>query len=214
MTGPERRLWAALRSRRFAALKFRRQVPIGRYFVDFFDPAHQLVLELDGDSHIDNAEYDLARERWLESQGLHVLRFANDDILKDLDAVLEAILQTVSALESHRVERPRMRRRAIAKYPSPLEGEGGRRPDEGRRVQKPSDSRPSSSHGSRRDATPVNPSSGPSGHLLPQGEKAENTRPRRFPTPVDPSSGPSGHLLPQGEKAENTPGLATKGGPR
>ena len=93
LTGPERRLWSALRSRRAAKLKVRRQYPIGPYVVDFACLDHRVVIELDGDSHVGRADYDRQRQSHIESAGYRVLRVGNDDVLRDLDAVLRAVLQ-------------------------------------------------------------------------------------------------------------------------
>jgi very-short-patch-repair endonuclease len=92
LTGPERRLWSALRSRRAAKLKVRRQYPVGPYVVDFVCPEHRVVVELDGDSHIGRAGRDRQRQSYLESEGYRVLRVGNDDVLNDLDAVVAAVL--------------------------------------------------------------------------------------------------------------------------
>src|SRR5262245_2117178 len=92
MTIPERLLWGKLRGGRLAELKFRRQHPIGAYVADFYCHEHHLVVELDGNSHIGTAEYDLQREQYLLNAGLRVIRFSNDDVIEDLDAVLNAIL--------------------------------------------------------------------------------------------------------------------------
>ncbi len=91
-TFPERRLWNELRAGRLCGLKFRRQHPIGSFIVDFYCHAHRLVIGLDGDSHNDRGEYDLDREEFLAGQNLRILRFGNDDVLCDLEAVLRAIL--------------------------------------------------------------------------------------------------------------------------
>src|SRR5262245_37301456 len=91
-TVPERVLWSRLRARRLAGLKFRRQHPFGPYVLDFYCESTQFTIELDGDSHIGQAAYDLDRQSWIESQGVRVLRVGNDDVLRDLDTVLEAIL--------------------------------------------------------------------------------------------------------------------------
>ena len=92
-TGPELKLWNAIRNRQLAGLKFRRQHAIGSYVVDFYCAAKKLVIELDGDSHNEtNSESDRDRQCWLEQNGIRVLRFENDDVLKDLDGVLDAIL--------------------------------------------------------------------------------------------------------------------------
>jgi very-short-patch-repair endonuclease len=92
LTFPERRLWYALRGRRLAGFKFRRQHPIDRFIVDFVCVERQLIIELDGDSHIGQADYDLKRQADLEHLGYQVLRVGNDDVLHDLDAVIEGIL--------------------------------------------------------------------------------------------------------------------------
>ncbi len=92
-TGPERALWRELRDRRLAGLKFRRQAPIGPFIVDFLCEARQLVVELDGQSHIGRADYDRARTNWLEANGCRILRIDNDDAIKDMESVLTAILR-------------------------------------------------------------------------------------------------------------------------
>jgi very-short-patch-repair endonuclease len=99
LTFPERRLWSALRSRRAAKLKVRRQYPIGPYVVDFVCLDHRLVIELDGESHIGQADYDRQRKSQLEASGYRVLRVGNDDALNDLDAVLVAVLQACGIAE-------------------------------------------------------------------------------------------------------------------
>jgi len=89
---PERKLWKALRGSQLCGLKFRRQHPIGPFFVDFYCHDQRLVIELDGASHDDRGQYDLERVRYLRSLNLRIVRFGNDDVLRDLDDVLRAIL--------------------------------------------------------------------------------------------------------------------------
>ncbi|WP_309379135.1 endonuclease domain-containing protein [Paludisphaera borealis] len=96
MTAPERRLWRALRDHRVRGEKFRRQAPVGRFIVDFLHAVSGVVIELDGRSHDDRFEHDAARQLWLEGRGYHVLRIANDDVLDDIEAVVDAILAAVS----------------------------------------------------------------------------------------------------------------------
>ncbi len=105
----ERILWNLLRNRRLDDLKFRRQVPIGPYIVDFVCFGARLIVEADGPFH--DTEADAVRDGWLKRAGFVVLRFPNSQISQEPEAVLADIL-------------------AVA-----------------------------------------NPSSGPPGHLLPQGEK-------------------------------------------
>ncbi|WP_165068222.1 endonuclease domain-containing protein [Paludisphaera rhizosphaerae] len=91
-TAPERLLWQVLRGGRLRGTKFRRQVVIEPYVVDFFCHESRLAVEVDGESHADRGEADLTRQRWLEAQGIRVLRVGNDDVLKDMETVVEAIL--------------------------------------------------------------------------------------------------------------------------
>lgn len=99
MTGPETRLWSRLRARQFQGLKFRRQHGIGPYIVDFYCPEQSLVIEVDGDSHADADQIvkDGQREKYLRSRGLRVIRYINDDIVKNMDGVLEDLAGKVSS---------------------------------------------------------------------------------------------------------------------
>src|SRR2546423_10150941 len=89
----ERILWWCLRNRRLDGLKFRRQVPIGRFIADFYCAEQSLLIELDGDSHNARGEYDEERTQWLQERGRRVVRFLNDDVYRSLDAVLMTILR-------------------------------------------------------------------------------------------------------------------------
>ena len=91
-TDAEQALWKRLRNRQLAGYKFRRQVPIGKYIVDFVCFERNVVIEVDGGHHQEQARYDTARTTWLESQGFRVLRFWNHEILADTEAVQEALL--------------------------------------------------------------------------------------------------------------------------
>jgi very-short-patch-repair endonuclease len=91
MTDAERRLWWRLRAKQLGGLQFRRQVPIGGYIVDFACLKSKLVVELDGGQHASQVEYDDQRTLWLKGQGFNVLRFWNDDVLQQTDAVLQVI---------------------------------------------------------------------------------------------------------------------------
>ena len=94
---PERILWGLLRSRRLGEFKFRRQQPIGSYVVDYFCEEARLVVELDGRSHDGRERHDAAREAYLRSRGLRVLRILNDDLWTNREAVRETILREVAA---------------------------------------------------------------------------------------------------------------------
>ncbi|HET8882017.1 MAG TPA: endonuclease domain-containing protein, partial [Solimonas sp.] len=89
-TDAEQRLWYHLRAGRFLGLKFKRQHPVAPYIVDFVCLSHGLVIEADGGQH-NASRHDAERDAVLVSQGFRVLRFWNDDILKDTKSVLEAI---------------------------------------------------------------------------------------------------------------------------
>jgi very-short-patch-repair endonuclease len=84
-------LWTQLRGSRFEGAKFRRQVPIDRYVVDFYCHAAKLVVELDGKQHEWFADYDSGRTEILERLGIRVIRFTNDEVCNDVDAVLARI---------------------------------------------------------------------------------------------------------------------------
>ena len=90
-TDAEARLWHRLRDRRLSGHKFRRQVPLGPYFADFACMEKKLVVELDGGQHVEQAEQDTARSAFLHAQGFTVLRFWNDQVLRQTEAVLEEI---------------------------------------------------------------------------------------------------------------------------
>ncbi|MEK7557214.1 MAG: endonuclease domain-containing protein [Patescibacteria group bacterium] len=86
-------LWSQLQRRQFDGHKFRRQCSIGRYVVDFYCPRSRLVIELDGDSHFNDVaeKYDRVRNQYMESLGLRVVRFTNEDVRKNLSRVLQRI---------------------------------------------------------------------------------------------------------------------------
>ena len=92
-TDAETRLWHHLRDRRLAGCKFRRQFPLGTYFADFACPEKRLIVELDGGQHVEQAAQDEQRSDYLREQGFTVLRFWNDQVLLETDAVLEEILR-------------------------------------------------------------------------------------------------------------------------
>jgi very-short-patch-repair endonuclease len=116
ITNAERKLWYALRDRRFAGYKFRRQVPIGPYIADFVCYSARLVVEVDGGQHADSPR-DARRDRWFGQNGFRVLRFWNNDVLKNLEGVWTVILETLQQPTPHPA-------RAARGHPSPARGEG------------------------------------------------------------------------------------------
>ncbi len=99
-TDAELLLWSKLRNRQLAGLKFRRQRPIGRYFADFVSVEIGLVVELDGGQHADPSAvtYDTQREEAMRALGFTTLRFWDNEVLAQTDAVLERILATAQTL--------------------------------------------------------------------------------------------------------------------
>jgi len=107
MTDAERLIWMHLRAGCFGEWKFRRQVPLGPYIVDFVCFKARLIVELDGGQHAEQGAYDAARTAWLQARGFRVIRFWNHDVLLRTDKVLGAIWD------------------ALAPSPQPLPHEGG-----------------------------------------------------------------------------------------
>jgi very-short-patch-repair endonuclease len=119
-TDAERKLWFLLRDRRLSNAKFRRQVLIGSYIVDFVCLKHKVIVEADGGQHAGNAR-DLIRDRWLAKEGYTVLRYYNHDILTNSGGVL------LDMIEHFRVKappHPASARFARLRPPSPPEGRG------------------------------------------------------------------------------------------
>ena len=94
MTDAELKLWNELRAHRLMGLGFRLQVPIAGYIVDFACSANKLIVELDGSQHGEDnsAQADAVRTARLEQDGWTVLRFWNDDVLRDIDNVCQHIV--------------------------------------------------------------------------------------------------------------------------
>jgi very-short-patch-repair endonuclease len=120
MTDAERKLWFALRDRRLAGTKFRRQVPIGPFIADFACYDARLIVEVDGGQHSESLS-DERRDQWFSANGFRVLRFWNNDVLTNSDGVLQRVVDAVRATTPHPA-------RAARGHPSSAreEGEGGR----------------------------------------------------------------------------------------
>ncbi|MCX6335055.1 MAG: endonuclease domain-containing protein [Bacteroidia bacterium] len=91
MTDAEKDLWKKLKGRRQRGMYFRRQHPYGIYILDFYCFKSGLAIELDGEIHLNRKVYDKERTEYLESSGLKVLRFKNEDITNRIDWVLSVI---------------------------------------------------------------------------------------------------------------------------
>ena len=96
MTPVEKKLWARIRFGQLDGAHFRRQHAVDRFVVDFFCAKAKLVVEVDGDSHATQVDYDTAHTKWLNEQRHYsVLRFSNDEVHNNIEAVLEAILEAL-----------------------------------------------------------------------------------------------------------------------
>ncbi|MEO0545993.1 MAG: endonuclease domain-containing protein [Pseudomonadota bacterium] len=98
-TSAEQRLWNSLRNRRLGGLKFRRQVPIDRFIVDFVCYERRLIVEADGAQHAD-CSYDERRDHILRAHGFEILRFWNHSIQRTLDDVCLTILKACGKAEA------------------------------------------------------------------------------------------------------------------
>ena len=119
MTDAERKLWFALKDRRFATFKFRRQVPVGPYIADFLCFEKRLIVEVDGGQRADSVR-DAERDNWLAQNEFQVLRFWNGDVLQNLEGVLTSLSEQLD-----RTPHPSSRLRETP--PSPARGEGKKR---------------------------------------------------------------------------------------
>lgn len=108
MTDAERRLWYRLRAHRFGGYKFKRQVPIGSYVVDFVCLNLGIVVEVDGGQHAESSR-DRKRDVWLKDRGFLVLRFWNNDVLRNTNAVLEKIMEALLEREARPLSRCALR---------------------------------------------------------------------------------------------------------
>ena len=109
LTEPELKLWNELRAHRLMGLGFRRQLPIAGFIVDFACPERRLIVEVDGSQHARHpkAAEDILRDNKLRELGWTVLRFWNDDVLRDIDNVcmhivtVAGVMPAVSPTENH-----------------------------------------------------------------------------------------------------------------
>ena len=100
MTKAEIILWSKLKGKQLNGLKFRRQHGINNYIVDFYCPELRLVIEIDGGVHCYDSRitYDKQRQEEIEALGIKVLRYTNNDVIKNLEGVLNNIIKTTTPL--------------------------------------------------------------------------------------------------------------------
>ena len=97
-TDAEKALWKQLRNKGLFGLKFFRQYSVGAYIIDFYCPEYKLAIELDGGQHAkeENKEYDKIRTDYLESIGVEVMRFWNNDVLQNIEGVMEEMTKKLT----------------------------------------------------------------------------------------------------------------------
>jgi very-short-patch-repair endonuclease len=101
MPKPEQKLWYYLRNRQIEGIRFRRQCSIGKYIVDFYSFEKKLVIEVDGDSHFLSDELikkDAVRTKFLENQGIKVLLFMNNDVMKNCEGCIDELLRVLDRI--------------------------------------------------------------------------------------------------------------------
>ena len=94
-SGAQTLLWSELRAQ-LPDHKWRRQMPVGPYFVDFACQASKLIIELDGGQHMASSEHDEIRTRFLAQRGYRVLRFSNDAVVENRPSVLEQVSRALA----------------------------------------------------------------------------------------------------------------------
>ncbi len=96
MTESERALWSLLRRKQIEGYRFRKQVPVGKYIVDFACLEARLIIEVDGGQHDESAS-DVERDAWLKAQNFRVLRFWNNDVLKNPEGVMQIVVKVLES---------------------------------------------------------------------------------------------------------------------
>jgi len=99
MTVAEKQLWNRLNSKQLG-VRFKRQHPIDIFIADFYCHQYKLVVEVDGEYHNEQIEYDEGRTAELERFGITVIRFTNDDVMEDIDRVVEEIKKCLTRLQT------------------------------------------------------------------------------------------------------------------
>ncbi len=99
MTFSERTLWKYIRNRQILGYKFRRQHVIGNFIVDFYCHELKLVIEVDGLSHEEQKSYDRDRQVYLEISGYSVIRFNNEDVVRNISGVIDELMNRIQLIE-------------------------------------------------------------------------------------------------------------------
>ncbi|MEH2317583.1 endonuclease domain-containing protein [Nostoc sp.] len=101
ITKAEKLIWDKIRDRQLENCKFRRQYSVDKFVMDFYSSEFKLAIEIDGESHFQEgaAESDKARQQFIESAGIKLIRFTNNDVYANLSGVLESIAQNIRNLK-------------------------------------------------------------------------------------------------------------------
>lgn len=97
-TKPESLLWFHLRNKKLGH-KFRRQFSIGNYVADFYCHEFKLIIEIDGDDHINKFDYDIERQKFLKEKGFQIIRYSNRAIVNELTSVLDDIFEQIKKIK-------------------------------------------------------------------------------------------------------------------
>ena len=106
-TPAEQKIWLdVLQGNKFQDLKFIRQKPLDEYIVDFYCSEFLLAIEIDGDSHGEQKKYDQKRTERLNALGVAVIRYSNEEVMKNIEGVYEDLTEKVAGLGKHRKTQP------------------------------------------------------------------------------------------------------------
>jgi very-short-patch-repair endonuclease len=94
----EEMVWNVLRNKNFFGLKFRRQYPVDRYIVDFYNHYYKLIIEIDGDSHNNKRKYDKNRNDYLVVSGYRVIRFTNEQVEENIEYIIRSLHDWISTM--------------------------------------------------------------------------------------------------------------------
>ena len=109
----EKYIWKAILSRKQSGYKFLRQRPIDNFIVDFFSPSLKLIIEIDGNSHLNKGSYDSYRENKLERFGYKLVRFKEGEVLNNISDVIDQIYHIIHCLETNHLPNPSSRRERL-----------------------------------------------------------------------------------------------------
>ena len=99
LTLAEKVMWLSLRKRQTGGIRFLRQYSVDNFIIDFYSPELKLGIEVDGDSHIGNEEYDKYRQTLIEQHEIKIIRFSNEQIIGNPEKVLEKVKEVIGEIK-------------------------------------------------------------------------------------------------------------------